>query len=257
MKGRTRQVEGTDGTRIAFEESGDGFPVVLLHGFTETRESWVQAGYVDALTRIGMRVVAIDQRGHGESGRPQDASLYSTRHRVGDALAVLDALDIGRAAFMGYSMGGVLALAATASAPNRVAATVAIGAHPFAEDLSHLRGAIAAGLDDWATRIEAALGGLHPAMRQRLLDNDPGALSACVAFDRIDFSQTLAASSRPVLALLGENDPRHAWIHALAAFDNVETMTLPGADHFESFLTARAALPELAAFLTRHIRATV
>src|SRR5687767_9340209 len=67
----------TDGTKIVYECVGDGDPFVLLHGFSDTRETWREAGYVERLIQRGRRSILIDCRGHGESGKPHDPNAYS------------------------------------------------------------------------------------------------------------------------------------------------------------------------------------
>ena len=83
-----------DGVPVAYTVLGTGSPLVLLHGFSETGESWREAGYVDRFLSNGRRVVLIDCRGHGASGKPHDAAAYSGDKRARDVLAVLDALGI-------------------------------------------------------------------------------------------------------------------------------------------------------------------
>jgi pimeloyl-ACP methyl ester carboxylesterase len=95
------------GQRIAYDCTGTGNEtVVLLHGLAQRRNDWAACGYVDALADE-YQVVAIDSLGHGESDSPSDCSLYTSRERAGDVVAVLDALDVARAHIVGYSMGGV------------------------------------------------------------------------------------------------------------------------------------------------------
>lgn len=99
-----------DGVKIAFEETGSGRPVMLVHGFAASRTSnWSGAGWFDALTASGRRVIAIDCRGHGESDKPHDPSAYGNT-MADDVIAVLDHLGIDRCELMGYSMGGRISL---------------------------------------------------------------------------------------------------------------------------------------------------
>jgi pimeloyl-ACP methyl ester carboxylesterase len=67
-------VTSSDGVTIAYTVAGTGPPVVLLHGFTETGASWQEAGYVERFLAAGRRVVLIDCRGHGGSGKPHEAA---------------------------------------------------------------------------------------------------------------------------------------------------------------------------------------
>src|SRR5438045_3072459 len=91
---------------LAFLDEGEGEPVVLVHGFASTKEvNWVQPGWVSTLTRAGKRVIALDNRGHGQSSKLYDPAAYHTDIMAEDARALLDHLSIERADFLGYSMG--------------------------------------------------------------------------------------------------------------------------------------------------------
>ncbi|MEM5365763.1 alpha/beta hydrolase [Paraburkholderia azotifigens] len=105
------------GARIAWSTYGTGQPVVLLHGGLGHRGNW---GYqVPALVEAGYRAILIDSRGHGGSTR--DAQPYSYELMASDVLAVLDALHVQRAAFIGWSDGACTALILGRKAPQRVA----------------------------------------------------------------------------------------------------------------------------------------
>src|SRR4051794_35445014 len=89
-----------DGTALAGEESGEGTPVVLLHGLTATRRYVVMGS--SALQRSGHRVVAYDARAHGHS---DGGGPYTYERLANDLLAVLDDREIDRAVLAGGSMG--------------------------------------------------------------------------------------------------------------------------------------------------------
>ena len=127
----TSEAVAEDGVPIAYEDLGRGEPLVLLHGVTENSECWHEAGYVEQLLRRGRRLILIDCRGHGRSGKPHDPAAYSGRRRAADVIAVLDCAGLQHAALMGHSMGGVVALAAALYHPDRVSALVVNGAHPY------------------------------------------------------------------------------------------------------------------------------
>jgi pimeloyl-ACP methyl ester carboxylesterase len=109
------------GGRLFVRDEGGGPPVVLLHAAIADHRAWdpVAAGLVET----GHRAIAYDLRGYGRS---ETADVeYSNR---ADVLAVLDALGIGRAALVGNSRGGTVALDTAIEHPDRVVAVVAVGA---------------------------------------------------------------------------------------------------------------------------------
>lgn len=109
---------------------GDGPPVLLLHGLASSRRFWylvvpglVAPGLV-APGLAGLPVVALDQRGHGDSDRP--AGPYDGATVATDALLALDALGLSRVVVVGHSWGASIALRLAAEAPERVLAVVAL-----------------------------------------------------------------------------------------------------------------------------------
>lgn len=112
------------GVQLGGEETGEGIPVVLLHGLTATRRYVVMGSR--ALERSGHRVVAYDARGHGRSSPAPDPEAYSYPELAADLEAVLDALEIERAVLAGASMGAHTVLALALCAPERVAGLVVI-----------------------------------------------------------------------------------------------------------------------------------
>jgi pimeloyl-ACP methyl ester carboxylesterase len=113
-----------DGVRLAVEHSGEGTPVVLLHGLTATRRYVVMGS--SALERSGHRVVAYDARGHGTSSPAPERAAYGYEHLEGDLEAVLDDLEIERAVLAGASMGAHTLLRFALANPERVMGLVVI-----------------------------------------------------------------------------------------------------------------------------------
>src|SRR5215470_19323943 len=109
------------GVRIHYRVEGNGPPLVLQHGYTWSMAGWSRYGYLDAL-RAHHRLILVDSRGHGDSDKPHDPAAYELSLRVGDIVAVLDALDMPAASFWGYSMGGWYGFGLAKYAPERIRA---------------------------------------------------------------------------------------------------------------------------------------
>lgn len=104
-----------------YQQAGEGPDVVLIHGLTGDLSIWLLSQTMGVLARAH-RVTAHDLRGHGYSDTP--LVNYTSADQAGDALAIMDALGIEKAALVGHSFGGVVALHAAAIAPERVTALV-------------------------------------------------------------------------------------------------------------------------------------
>ncbi len=113
-------VPGRDVRLRATRWLGEGVPVLLLHGLASSRRFWDLV--VPGLA--GQRVVALDQRGHGDSERPEGP--YDGATVVADALTALDALGLSRVVVVGHSWGASTALRLAATAPERVLSVVAV-----------------------------------------------------------------------------------------------------------------------------------
>ena len=96
-----------DGLRLAYDDVGDGEPIVLLHGFAaDSRINWRLPGWYATLNQAGYRVLGLDARGHGRSAKPTHVEAYHPQGIAGDAVRLLDHLGLRKACLLGYSMGG-------------------------------------------------------------------------------------------------------------------------------------------------------
>src|SRR3954464_11952687 len=121
-----------DGVSLAVADEGAGPAVVLLHGFPDSSVLWRHQ--VRALVDAGLRVIAPDLRGFGESDRPEDVEDYRLVHAVNDLVAVLDALGVDRAHVVGHDWGAGVAWVFAALHPERVERLVAMSVgHPAAQ----------------------------------------------------------------------------------------------------------------------------
>lgn len=121
-----------NGISLNVRVTGDGPPLLLLHGFTGSAGTWSSDDWG------GYTAIAVDLIGHGESDSPAEAQRYTMQHCVADLVALLDRLDVARAAVLGYSMGGrvalQLALHLSQYAPERLSALVLESVSPGIED---------------------------------------------------------------------------------------------------------------------------
>jgi len=95
---------------IAYLDEGEGDPIVLVHGFASSKNvNWVYPTWVSDLRKDGRRVIALDNRGHGESSKLYDPAQYAIPAMADDTVALMDHLGIARADVMGYSLGARIA----------------------------------------------------------------------------------------------------------------------------------------------------
>jgi pimeloyl-ACP methyl ester carboxylesterase len=119
------------GVGIDYDVTGDGRPLVLLHGFPDSRRLWRHQ--VPALRDAGFRVIVPDLRGYGRSDKPDDVAAYAMPHLLADVINVLDELGVGRAHIVGHDWGAALTWALSIRTPHRVDHVVVLSAgHPTA-----------------------------------------------------------------------------------------------------------------------------
>lgn len=238
-----------DGVDIYYEVHGAGPPLVLLHGFTAQSAQWKAYGYVDAL-RQSHQVILIDARGHGKGAKPHERSAYRLQARLADIIAVLDALDVDRAHFCGYSMGGWLAFGMAIHFPQRVASLIGGGAHPYEEKFDAFCGVDGNDPDAFIAALEQFIGERIAAQaRSFILQNDLVALCAA-ATDRDSFAPHLSMLAVPVLLFVGERDQRLEQVRRAAAeITGAQLIVLPGHNHASALSACAALMPHIGAFL--------
>ena len=107
---RLRRFTGRDGLELAYRETGEGRPLVLLHGFAASGRQWLDHGPAAALADAGYRVILPDLRGHGDSARTRDPACYPPDVLADDGLALIDGLGLDDYDLGGYSLGGRVVL---------------------------------------------------------------------------------------------------------------------------------------------------
>jgi len=245
---------------LAYELSGRGVPVVLLHGLTFERRSWDPI-----VDRLGddVQCIAVDLPGHGQSrgsGMPLEQLAAILRRQ-------LDELGVDRPVIVGHSMSGGLALFYAAEHPTRGAVSVdsPLDVRAFATLVRRLEPALrgeaftetfervfqaSMGLDRLDPDVRAAvMAGQRVDQRlvlgywAQLLDTDPEGLQA--RLDRIMLSVTV-----PVLAIFGR-EPAPSDRDRLARLPAVEYEIWPGRGHFAHLAAPDRFTDRLQAFVER------
>ncbi|WP_336288393.1 alpha/beta fold hydrolase [Bartonella sp. CB60] len=223
-----------DGLRFAYREEGQGVPVLLIHGFgSSARVNWYATGWFCALTKAGYRVIALDNRGHGDSDKSYDPSFYTPQAMAGDAVRLLQHLKLSRAHVMGYSMGARISAFMALLYPTYVHSVIFGG----------LGIGMITGAGDWKPVAEALLAkNISTITDQRGLmfrkfadqtKSDKRALAACV----ITSKQELTASEvykikQPALVAVGSLDEIGGEAEPLAALlPHGESLIIPNRDH--------------------------
>ena len=110
---------------IAYLDEGEGDPVVLVHGFASSKNvNWVYPTWVSELRKNGFRVIAFDNRGHGDSSKLYDPEDYHIGTMASDITALMDHLGIERADVMGYSLGARMMGILAQTRPERVRSAI-------------------------------------------------------------------------------------------------------------------------------------
>src|SRR6187431_1194211 len=110
---------------IAYLDEGEGDPIVLVHGFASSKNvNWVYPTWVSDLKKDGRRVIALDNRGHGDSSKLYDSTQYEIAIMANDVIALLDHLGIERADIMGYSLGSRMTAVLAQRQPQRLRSAI-------------------------------------------------------------------------------------------------------------------------------------
>ena len=110
---------------IAYLDEGEGDPIVLVHGFASSKNvNWVYPTWVSDLKKDGRRVIALDNRGHGDSEKLYDSADYEIAIMASDVIALLDHLGIERADVMGYSLGSRMTAILAREQPQRLRSAI-------------------------------------------------------------------------------------------------------------------------------------
>ncbi|SPF37658.1 Hydrolase [Candidatus Sulfopaludibacter sp. SbA4] len=256
------------GVRIHYTVEGSGEPVLLIHGYSvSAATNWGAPGVIKGLSDR-YQVIAIDNRGHGQSDKPHDPRAYGDK-MAEDSIHLLDHLKIRKAHVVGYSMGGFITSELLTRHPDRLWTATLGGAGwrspKETEDLKPMFNRLAESLEQ-GNGIGPLIVALTPpgqqppppdqmeAISKRMLAaNDPLALAAVVRAPQGQVPEAkIRANKIPVLALIGELDPLKAGVDRLdGMMPNLKIVVIPGATH----MTAPGSpvfLTTLKSFLAEH-----
>ncbi|MQT11574.1 alpha/beta fold hydrolase [Segnochrobactrum spirostomi] len=224
----------SDGLTLSYSDDGEGEPILLIHGFASNRNvNWRHTGWIDTLTKAGRRVIAIDNRGHGESEKPHDPALYRSPLMAGDARRLIEHLGFERADVMGYSMGARISAFLALAAPERVRSVIFGG----------LGSGLVDGVGPWEPIVEALEAPSIDAVTHRTgmmfrkfaeqTGADLRALAACMRASRQSLSpEEVGRITAPALVAVGTRDVIAGSAEELARLlPHGEALEIPDRDH--------------------------
>lgn len=223
-----------DGIELDFFDLGEGPPIVLVHGFASNKETnWTGPSWTSTLTRAGRRVIALDNRGHGQSGKPHEAERYQSRLMAEDVRALLDHLGIAQADVMGYSMGARISAMLALSHPDRVRRLILGGlgmglVEGVGSEGPIIEALLAPSIDD----VTTPRGRMFRAFADQT-KSDRVALAACMSAMRVNLApDALQGIRAPTLVAVGTADTIAGDPHRLAALlPDGRALDIPGRDH--------------------------
>ena len=213
--------------------------------------TWYEVGYVTAL-KDSFQLILVDARGHGHSEKPHAPEAYGTEVMVGDVVAVLDAVHVPKAHFIGYSMGGWIGYGMAKYASERLHSLSIGGAHPYTrspESYNQRLQRLQQGADVIPALWDAPV---SPTLHARLRANDP---EACIALtkkrrDSPGLDDVLPTVRIPWLLYAGEADGAYAPMQECRKLiPQVTFVSFPGLNHAETLFHSELVVPHVTRFL--------
>ncbi|CBI76457.1 hydrolase or acyltransferase [Bartonella clarridgeiae 73] len=223
-----------DSFRFAYREEGQGTPILLIHGFgSSARVNWCATGWFRSLVEAGYRVIAFDNRGHGDSDKSYDPLCYTPQAMASDAVKLLQHLGLSKAHVMGYSMGARISAFMAFLYPTYVHSVVFGG----------LGIGMVTGAGDWEPVAQALLAedistitNPRGLMFRKFVDqtkSDRHALAVCIMTSKQELTESeVREIKQPALVAVGSLDEISGEAEPLAALlPRGEALQIPGRDH--------------------------
>jgi len=222
---------------IAYLDEGEGDPIVLVHGFASSKNvNWVYPTWVSDLRKDGRRVIALDNRGHGESSKLYNPAQYAIPAMADDTVALMDHLGIARADVMGYSLGARIAAWLGLKQPARLRSAILGGIGIAMIDGGGPGENVAKALEAPALEdVTDPVGRTFRAFADQTR-SDRLALAACLRGSRgLMTREEAAAISVPVLIAVGTADEVAGSAEALGKIiPGSEVLDIPNRDHMRA-----------------------
>jgi pimeloyl-ACP methyl ester carboxylesterase len=238
------------GVKIHYIVEGKGEPVLLIHGFAGSVQSWMRVGVVKALSEKYL-VIALDNRGHGQSDKPHNVADYGLKMND-DVIRLMDHLKIKKAHIVGYSMGGFMTDRLLMDQPDRFV-TATLGGAGWMKHGQPVLGHDPGVAEVVAKSLEEGKGlgpllllltpkgqpspteeALESNNKTLMASNDAVALAAVQrSLYKFEVSEDKLRKNRvPVLSLIGEIDPIKDSVDQLqGVLANLKVVVIPSANH--------------------------
>jgi pimeloyl-ACP methyl ester carboxylesterase len=221
-----------NGVEIHYQVEGQGPPLVVQHGGFGSIEDWYEYGYVAGL-KDNYRLILIDARAHGESGKPIDPEQYSPELHASEVVAVLEEIEVARCHYLGWSLGGRIGFWMARFYPERLLSLMALGVDPYPADLVAVISTLAETIDVWGPTVP----NVSEKHKSRWLANDKQALVASAAKPWPDDSHALHSLSIPCLFMCGDREGAlEGAKRAAGEIKGATFVQLDGFDHLDNLV---------------------
>ncbi len=251
-------IQTPDGIQIYYEDLGNkaGIPIIFNHGNGNSLENWKELGYLKAL-EDEFRIILLDCRGFGQSGKPHEPEKYSAEKVTSDFIAVLNQLEIDKCVYYGNSRGGRMAYLFQQLHPERFSAFIIGGAAPPEDDsnmLTLFRNWLEKGMAYFTEKLETDFTGKLPNhIKKTFLANDAQAMRAANV-NWPAYRNAFINSDTPCLVFVGELDPIKGRVEAgMKEIKNGEFVILPKYTHIGACYNVNLIAPMMKKFIRENI----